>query len=93
MKSDKTKPGKPGKTPRFLGVIEGYLPGRYTPGNPSACDIRHTAHLVMTSQEIIIDLADMVDLELNDVAEAMSYLGYVVARIDGKTGWLLGIQK
>ena len=47
----------------------------------------------MTSQEIIIDLADMVDLELNDVAEAMSYLGYVVARIDGKTGWLLGIQK
>ena len=43
----------------------------------------------MTSQEIILDLVDMVDIELNDVAEAMMFLGYRTIIHDGKVGWLL----
>ena len=76
------------EAPRFTAVIEGYLTG-YRPMNrgnfnPKTMEIR-------TSQEIIVDLAEMVDIELNEVAEAMLYLGYCTAMTDHKVGWLLGI--
>lgn len=73
--------------PKFLGVIEGYISTQYRPTrgfNPH--DRRFQ---IMTSQEIILDLADMVDMELNDVAEAMMFLGYRTIIHDGKVGWLL----
>lgn len=74
--------------PKFLGVIEGYINTQYHPTrgfNPA--DRRNFR--IMTSQEIILDLADMVDMGLNDVAEAMMYLGYRTIIHDGKVGWLL----
>lgn len=74
-------------TPKFLGVIEGYINTQYHPTrgfNPHDRRFR-----IMTSQEIILDLADMVDMELNDVAEAMMFLGYRTIIHDGKVGWLL----
>lgn len=74
--------------PRFAAVIEGYLSG-YRPMNrgnfnPKRMEIR-------TSQEIAGDLAEMVDIELNEVAEAMQYLGYCTCVNDNKVGWLLGV--
>ncbi|WP_289769202.1 hypothetical protein [Muribaculum intestinale] len=74
--------------PKFLGVIEGFINTEWMPTrgfNPD--DI--TRFRILTSQEIIIDLADMVDLELNDVAQAMIYLGYRTIVYEGKVGWLL----
>ena len=74
-------------TPKFLGVIEGFINTLYHPTrgfNPHDRRFR-----IMTSQEIILDLADMVDMELNDVAEAMMHLGYRTIIHDGKVGWLL----
>lgn len=74
--------------PEFLGVIEGYINTQYHPTrgfNPND----RTRFRIMTSQEIILDLADMVDMALNDVAEAMIYLGYRTIIYDGKVGWLL----
>lgn len=74
--------------PRFIGVIEGFINSQYHPTrgfNPD--DPRRFR--IMTSQEIILYLADMVDMELNDVAEAMLALGYRTIIHDGKAGWLL----
>lgn len=73
--------------PPFTDIIEGYLSG-YKPMdrgnfNPKAMEVR-------TSQEIILDLADMVDITLNEVADVMGYLGYRTCVIDHKVGWLLG---
>lgn len=76
------------EAPKFLGVIEGYINTQYHPTrgfNPND----RTRFRIMTSQEIILDLADMVDMELNDVAEAMMFLGYRTIIHDGKVGWLL----
>lgn len=76
------------EAPKFLGVIEGYINTQYHPTrgfNPND----RTRFRIMTSQEIILDLADMVDMELNDVAEAMMFLGYRAIIHDGKVGWLL----
>ena len=76
------------RKPRFLGLIEGFINTQYRPTR--AFDpAERTRFRVMTSQEIILDLADMVDMELNDVAEAMMYLGYRTIIHDGKAGWLL----
>lgn len=74
--------------PKFLGVIEGFINTQYRPSRGFNPDDRRNFR-IMTSQEIILDLADMVDMELNDVAEAMMYLGYRTIIYDGKVGWLL----
>lgn len=74
--------------PKFLGVIEGFINSRYQPTRASNPD-DHRDFRVMTSQEIILDLADMVDMELNDVAEAMMCLGYHTTVSGNKVGWLL----
>lgn len=71
--------------PKFLGLIEGYLGGEYEPVRVFIPG----HHRVVSSQEILIELADMADLELNDVVNAMTYLGYRVTRYDGKIGWVL----
>lgn len=71
--------------PQFLGLIEGYLGGEYEPVRVFIPG----RHRVVSSQEILIELADMADLELNDVVNAMTYLGYRVTRYDGKIGWVL----
>jgi len=73
--------------PQFASLIEGYLMD-YKPMNRSNYDPKHM--VIRTSQEIILDLADMVDLSLNEVAEAMTYLGYCTIVYDHKVGWLLG---
>lgn len=74
--------------PKFLGVIEGFINTQYRPSRGYNPNDRRTFR-IMTSQEIILDLADMVDMGLNDVAEAMIYLGYRTIVYDGKVGWLL----
>lgn len=71
--------------PRYLGIIEGYLDGEYEPVRVFIPG----RHQVVSSQEILIELANMADLELNDVVNAMTYLGYRVTRYDGKIGWVL----
>jgi len=73
--------------PQFAALIEGYLMD-YKPMNRYNFDPNHM--VVRTSQEIILDLADMVDISLNEVAEAMAYLGYCTIVYDHKVGWLLG---
>lgn len=75
------------QAPQFAAVIEGYLSG-YKPMNRANFNPKRMT--VRTSQEIILDLADMVDITLNEVAEAMSYLGYCTVSYDHKVGWLLG---
>lgn len=47
---------------------------------------------MITSQEIVLELADMVDLELNDVASCMTALGYICGSYDGKLGWFVNIK-
>lgn len=74
--------------PRFLGVIEGFINTEWMPTRGFIPD-DITRFRILTSQEIIIDLADMVDIELNDVAQAMIYLGYRTIVYEGKVGWLL----
>ncbi|MCM1141779.1 MAG: hypothetical protein NC453_24680 [Muribaculum sp.] len=76
------------EVPRFAAVIEGYLCG-YRPMNRGNFDPKRME--IRTSQEIAGDLAEMVDIELNEVAEAMQYLGYCTAVGDHKVGWLLGV--
>lgn len=93
MKQEESKKSVPAGEPelvepRFLGVIEGFINSEWQPTrmfNPA--DRRRFR--IMTSQEIVIELADMVDMELNDVAVAMSYLGYRTILYEGKVGWLL----
>ena len=75
-------------SPKFLGVIEGFINTQYRPTRGFNPDDRKRFR-IMTSQEIILDLADMVDMELNDVAAAMMHLGYRTIIHDGKVGWLL----
>lgn len=76
------------EAPRFTAIIQGYLAG-YRPMNRGNFNPKKMT--IRTSQEIIGDLAEMVDIELNDVAEAMLHLGYCTAVSDHKVGWLLGI--
>lgn len=76
------------RKPKFLGVVEGFINSQYRPTRGYNPDDRRRFR-IMTSQEIILELADMVDMELNDVAEAMIFLGYRTLIIDGKVGWLL----
>ena len=76
------------ETPTFADIIKGYLEPEFSP----ATDIDPEAvgkYRVMTSQEILLDLADMVELSINEVAESMTLLGYHTAKIDGKVGWLM----
>jgi len=73
--------------PPFTDIVEGCLSG-YKPMNRANFDPRTMT--VRTSQEIILDLADMLDISLNDVAAVMSYLGYCTCVVDHKVGWLLG---
>lgn len=75
------------EAPRFTTIIEGYLSG-YCPMNRG--NFNPKTMTIRTSQEIITDLAEMVDIELNDVAEAMLHLGYCTVISDHKVGWLLG---
>lgn len=93
MTTEDNNSAEPGMTPdsnkpKFLGVIEGFINTQYRPSRGYNPDDRRNFR-IMTSQEIILDLADMVDMELNDVAEAMMYLGYRTIIYDGKVGWLL----
>lgn len=76
------------ETPTFADIIKGYLQPEFRP----VADIDPEAiatYRVMTSQEILLDLADMVELSINEVAESMTLLGYHTAKIDGKVGWLM----
>ena len=90
MNTDNTTPDKTSTadTPRFLGVIDGYINSEWRPARGYNPDDRRN-FCIKTSQEIILDLADMVDIELNDVAAAMMHLGYRTIIIEGKAGWLL----
>lgn len=73
--------------PPFTDIIEGYLYG-YKPMDRGNFNLKGMT--IRSSQEIILDLADMVDLSLNDVAESMLYLGYRTCVAEHKVGWLLG---
>lgn len=78
------------RKPKFLGVIEGYINTDWCPArmfHPDDARFR-----IMSSQEIILELADMVDMEMNDVADAMVFLGYRTIIHEGKVGWLLKRQ-
>lgn len=88
--NDKPKPDKKSsvRKPRFLGVIEGYINTEWRPTSTFDPTDR-TRFRILTSQEIVLELADMVDMDLNDVAEAMMFLGYRTIISDGKVGWLL----
>lgn len=77
------------EAPRFASIIEGYLTG-YCPMNRG--NFNPKTMTIRTSQEIITDLAEMVDIELNEVADAMIYLGYCTVISDHKVGWLLGLS-
>lgn len=79
------------RAPEFAPVIAGYLAGIYAPMDwrrPGEGPTE-TRWILRSSQEIQLELADMADLELNDVAAAMLYLGYRTATAEGKTGWLM----
>ena len=79
------------KAPEFAPIVAGYLAGEYEPMDwrrPGEGPTE-TRWILRSSQEIQLELADMADLELNDVATAMLYLGYRTAPAVGKTGWLL----
>ena len=74
--------------PRFLDVIEGVINAEWRPTRGFNPDDRHRFR-ILSSQDIVLQLADMVDMELNDVAEAMLFLGYRTIVYDGSVGWLL----
>ena len=74
--------------PRFTDIIDGYINTNWRPTRGFNPDNPNRFRL-MTSQEIVLELTDMVDLELNDVAAAMIYLGYRTIIYDDKVGWLL----
>lgn len=84
---DANKQQLPNK-PAYVGIIEAFLSADWEPTRTVDTDDT-TRFRIMTSQEIVLELADMVDLELNDVAEAMASLGYCACTYDGKLGWLL----
>ncbi len=86
-------PEQGAELPPFLNIVEGYLwgiNGQPTGKHPASIDLKRLR--VITSQEIVLDLADMADLDLNDVARCMSYLGYVCGSADGKLGWFVEIN-
>lgn len=88
MKKDSSAPEER-PVPQFASIIEGYLSASgFTPMNRDNFNPKGMA--IRSSQEIILDLADMVDLSLNDVAESMLYLGYCTCVSEDKVGWLLG---
>lgn len=79
--------------PAFLTIVQGYLWG--INGSPirnidDAIKSKHTR--VLTTQDILLELADMADMELNNVTACMAYLGYICGRVDGKLGWLIHID-
>lgn len=84
---DANKHQQPTK-PAYISIIEGYLSADWAPAKKADTDTP-TRFRIMTSQEIVLELADMADLELNDVAEAMTSLGYCACTCDGKVGWLM----
>ena len=81
------------KAPEFAPIVAGYLAGEYEPMDwrrpgegPTEC-----SWVLRCSQELQLELAEMADLELNDVATAMLWLGYRTATSEGKTGWLMKV--
>ena len=89
---NKTEEGS--QEPPFCSIVSGYLWG--IDGKPTGTDrwrLHPESTRVFTSQEIVLALADMADLELNDVARCMIHLGYVCGSIDGNIGWLVQISR
>lgn len=76
------------EAPTYANIIKGYLEPEYRPVTDIDTEAVAT-YRVMTSQEILLDLADMIELSINEVAEAMTLLGYQTSKIDGKVGWLM----
>lgn len=81
-------------SPDFCNLVQGYLwsingqPGSPKPESP---DLTRTT--AITSQEIVLALADMADININDVAASMTHLGYICGAIDGKLGWLVSTTR
>lgn len=44
---------------------------------------------VLSSQEIMLALAEIADLSISDVSTTMTRLGYSLKNVDGKLGWLI----
>lgn len=79
--------------PPFCNVVEGYLrgiDGEPAGRTPDTLGLWKTK--AITSQEIVIATADMADLDINDVAASMTYLGYSCGLMEGKLGWLVKIR-
>lgn len=91
MKKDSSAPEER-PVPQFAPIIEGYLSASgFTPMNRDS--FKPETVVIRSSQEIIIDLADMADLSLNDVAESMLHLGYCTFVSADKVGWLLDYSR
>lgn len=88
MKKDSSAPEER-PAPQFAPIIHGYLSASgFAPMDRG--NFNSKGMTIRSSQEIILDLADMVDLSLNDVAESMLHLGYSTCVSEDKVGWLLG---
>lgn len=65
-------------------ILAQYL-GKYSPA-----DDNDTHVLVKTTQDIIDELAEVVDLEINAVADVLHAEGYkIIHGKDGRLGWAL----
>lgn len=72
--------------PEHTDIIRGYL-SDFTPvKNP---EHESGSVTLRTSQAIALDLVDIVDISLNEVAACMSYLGYRAIATADKVGWAL----
>lgn len=91
--SSQALPGRPtqpaSRSQLCLDVISGYVESQWCPAPSLQEGVKRGDITVMTSQEIVLALADVVDLDNNDVANAMITLGYRTGVIDGKAGWML----
>lgn len=86
---DTTAQGEATLAPPFTNIVSGYLYGIC--GEPATREVDSKHVRVVSSQDIVLELADMVDVGLNEVSACMAYLGYHCGSIDGKLGWLVHI--
>lgn len=67
-------------------ILQQYL-SRYAPAENTDTNI-----ILRTSQDIVEDLAEVMEISINEVANLLASQGYKIVHKDGRLGWAMKLK-
>lgn len=67
-------------------ILQQYL-SRYAPAENTDTNI-----ILRTSQDIVEDLAEVMEISINEVANLLASQGYQIGHKDGRLGWAMKLK-